>query len=844
VLTRSGSFDVSKMFRSIWGGMRAVRVLTFLSVICAVHAPAWAQAPRTADVPTSFGGLVVGSVTTQNGTIPLGGVLVSLASELTAELTTVLSNGDGTFRFERLTPGQYRVSASLEGFESLAVTVQVAWNLTTTAPLDLPLSLTQRVDVVAPESPVPDSGTLSGGAAVTTDELEQMGSSGGLQAALRLIASVIEVPGGVAIKGGRPSQASVQLGPGVFVDPATGLSQVRLPDDAIDSVTVLPNPYAVEYGRFSSGLVLIQTRRAADRWRTRLNRLDPTFRTRRNEPLRVEGIATFNPRIETGGPLIKDRLFLQQAAQYRYRSAEVPSRPQTDLTRSHGFGSFTRVDANLSPRHSLVAAGGLFPSVAKFATLGTFTPPSATADLQTDVRTAAVTERALWSDTLFSETTVEMNQYRTEVRPQSSDPMVLLPDTTEGAFFNRQDRTTATYQFVETFSGSSNGRTGLHLYKFGIDLLHGRFEGRSASAPVLILRPDRTLARRLDFGPPTEQSIGSTDFALFAQDRVQPTTRWYLEYGARLDRDGVVDRLNVTPRLGSAVLLTSSGSAVLRGGFGLFYERTPSAAGVFEQYQSGTETRYAPDGVTPLGAPKLFAHVTAPDLHTSRSLTWDLVYDHRFSPQWSLHLGAIDRRGSHELMLDRIDGGAASEIRLHSDGRSSYREAEVGVHFAGGPALDLNVAYVRSEARSDLNAFTRFFDSVLQPVVGENAFAPARADAPHRLLARARSMPTPTWLLVGVLDWRTGLPYSVVDESLDFVGARNTRRFPAYMRLQLGVEHRVKLFKYRPWVGVRADNALNAWLPSDVQANIASPAFGTFYNSEYRQFRIQVRFAR
>ncbi len=53
------------------------------------------------------------------------------------------------------------------------------------------------------------------------------GIVGGLHAALRLLVGVIEVPGGVAIKGGRPSQASVQLGPGMFVDPATGLSQVR-----------------------------------------------------------------------------------------------------------------------------------------------------------------------------------------------------------------------------------------------------------------------------------------------------------------------------------------------------------------------------------------------------------------------------------------------------------------------------------------------------------------------------------------------------------------------------------------------------------------------------------------
>jgi len=130
------------------------------------------------------------------------------------------------------------------------------------------------------------------------------------------------------------------------------------------------------------------------------------------------------------------------------------------------------------------------------------------------------------------------------------------------------------------------------------------------------------------------------------------------------------------------------------------------------------------------------------------------------------------------------------------------------------------------------------------PVFGGNAFAPARSDAPNRLLARGRLLPTPRWLLVGTMDWRSGLPYSLVNESLDFVGPRNSQRFPTYFRVDLGVEHRFKIGKYLPWIGVRADNALNAWLPSDVQANISSPAFGTFYNGEYRRFRIQVRFER
>ena len=156
----------------------------------------------------------------------------------------------------------------------------------------------------------------------------------------------------------------------------------------------------------------------------------------------------------------------------------------------------------------------------------------------------------------------------------------------------------------------------------------------------------------------------------------------------------------------------------------------------------------------------------------------------------------------------------------------------------------MNVSYARSAARGDLNALTNFFDTVLWPVIGANAYAPLAADAPNRLLARGRAMPTPRWLLLGMVDWRSGLPYSAVNETLDFVGLRNRLRFPAYARVELGVEHRFRILKLQPWIGVRASNAFDAFLPTDVQANTSSPQFGSFYNSEYRQLRLQIRFER
>ncbi len=116
---------------------------------------------------------------------------------------------------------------------------------------------------------------------------------------------------------------------------------------------------------------------------------------------------------------------------------------------------------------------------------------------------------------------------------------------------------------------------------------------------------------------------------------------------------------------------------------------------------------------------------------------------------------------------------------------------------------------------------------------------------PHRLLARGRVLPAATWLIVAVADWRTGLPYSLVDAALDFVGpaqrAADAELPPVRSRASSTA---FKIGKLQPWIGIRAYNAFNAFLPADVQANISSPAFGSFYNSQFRQYRLQVRFER
>jgi hypothetical protein len=829
--------DLSPVPRSCLRDLAPLCVAVLVSIV-------WPSAVRAQTRPARTGA-IEGTVTTQGGTIPLGGAGVGIRNASDVEIAAQATDADGRFRVSDLAPGPYRVAVSLEAFSSKIASVVVVEGRTVRVDFDLPVALVApTVEVVAP-AVTTTGGGLGQSEGIEGKDADVLAPGGGVSGALRLLASVIELPGGLSIKGGRPSQAGMQIGSSMFTDPSLGLAHINLPGDAIESVSVLPNPYAVEYGRFSSGLVVIQTRRAGDKWKIRLNSLDPAFRTERYHDWKVVGIQSVNPRVEVGGPLIKDRLWLEQTAQYRYSTDEVPSLPPDQRRTTNAISSFTRIDANLSSQHSLIVTTGFFPGITTYASLGTFTPPPATVDVRDNVYHVAATERAVWNTRLLSETSFQVDQYRTSVSPQGSAPMILRPEGAdpEGNFFNTQERNPLAFQFIQAVSSSFEGPLGQHVVKGGVDVISSHYSGTSVSKPVLIYRQDGTLTRRLDFSSPTDQDVRSTDVALFVQDRVQPSMRWFFEGGARLDRDGILARWNLTPRLGAAVLLNATGTSVLRGGFGLFFERTPSVAGAFKQFETTTDTRFAADGVTPLGPPVAFPHVVAPDVLTARSATWDVSYDYRVNTQWSIHASVLEREGAHELLVEPLQAGGVGQLLLSSAGRSQYRNVEFGFQYTTA-AAELNVTYARSMARSDYNAFSNYFDAMLQPVIEPNAYAPASTDVPNRLFARGHVLVTPRWLLLGTFDWRTGVPYSAVNEALEFVGPRNELRFPYHLLVDFGVEHRFKVGKFQPWIGIIANNVFDFFLPSDVQNNLGSPAFGALYNSPYRQLRLQIRFER
>jgi hypothetical protein len=184
-----------------------------------------------------------------------------------------------------------------------------------------------------------------------------------------------------------------------------------------------------------------------------------------------------------------------------------------------------------------------------------------------------------------------------------------------------------------------------------------------------------------------------------------------------------------------------------------------------------------------------------------------------------------------------------------------YREAEIAVRYTHDHVIDLSASYTRSHSEGNLNAYSVLYGLKPNPFVRPDAYAPSDVNAPNRFQMWTTVTAVHDWLFGVVGSVRNGFPYSAVDEYLDFVGPRNEgRMFPTAVSFDVSVEWHVKFDKLarklgpvgrmRPWIGFTLFNVLNADLPAEVQSNLGSDNFGTFYNSPLRQFRVSLRFRR
>ena len=458
-------------------------------------------------------------MTTLDGTVSLPGVQVALhgASDATI-LASTSTDGSGIVTFPDVPPGRYVITATRDGFlptDSAAFGVranevsQVLVDIQLTfvmPPVDVRSSMPSPTNSV---QPVSMSDMLSG---AVLDVAPLLGDD--FQNLMQLLPGVVRGPDGrLRVKGGQPTQGALQISSASLIDPSTGDADLEVPGQSVESVEVLANPFAAEYGRFTSSITRIRTRRGTNEWQFKPGNLFP--RVRRS----LTQLRAFEPRFSARGPIKRDRVFLAQDVQFRYVTTPVRSLPEEPEMELRSFDSFTRVDGVVSARHTLGGGLILFPRRIKGATMNTFRPLGVTPDVnQSGASLGAVDRLAIARDAVL-ETTLSGRWFEVNVNAEDAGPMVFAPQTQSGRLFNDQEREVASHQWVEALSFSHHLFRGDHVSKVGIDLQRSYFQGFSASRPIEIRRLDGSLAERTVFGGRTEQSVGGVEFAVFAQDR-------------------------------------------------------------------------------------------------------------------------------------------------------------------------------------------------------------------------------------------------------------------------------------------------------------------------------------
>lgn len=808
---------------------------------------------------------LVFEATLEAKTATVGGVILTLGSDRVQtvwpnarvtlknldtnnEVATV-SNEVGKYTFSGVLYGRYEIAVTLAGFNTVTKRITIEADVTPKVDFQLvPKGQPETITVNA-EGPGVDLTSSSGGVpTLNASELKSLIQlNQDFQDALPLLPGVVRGTDGlIRIKGGRTNQANTLVNSASVTDPFTGQAALSLPAVAVESVKVLANPFSPEYGRFSSGVVDVNTRGGTDEWKSLFE--DPVPRFRWINHQHTHGVESASPHLTFAGPLKKGKVYIFQAMGYGYDTVTVPSLPDPNNVRIvEKINTYTQLDWTPSASHRLTAVVALDPQNTDYANINTFNPQPVTANNRERGYFVSATDRWILADGGFVQSLFAAKQLDSRVYPATlAGEMALAPEQNSGSYFEQQQRDTQLYQWSQTLHlRPMMEHAGRHLLTFGYSYARSSYDGRVGNFPVHVLREDGTLSSGIAYGDALDSQTAKGEFAVFAQDSWQVRPRLTLDLGLRLDHDSLsAEPANVAPRIGFVFAPTHDGRTALRGGFGVFFDKIPINVAIFNRFPAQTITNYAADGETLVAGPATFTHVAPNSLHVPYSLGWTLQFDRELCRNLLVRLGYEDRRVFRDFYVNPLqfaDGSA--QLSLLNSGRQSYREFLTMVRWRPNERSSVFASYVHSRAHGELNDYNQFFGNFSYPLIRPNQYGPLTSDAPNRGLFWAVVGLPHKFDFVPILDVHTGFPFSRLDQNWNFIGAENSAgRLPPLLALDTKIQYPVD-FTFRGHriqfrAGLTVYNVLNHFNPRDVQQYYASPNYGAFYNSIGRLFRI------
>ena len=749
------------------------------------------------------------------------------------------SDTNGAFSFPSVAPGTYVIQANAPGLEGqLSVTVDPGQ----VAEVAVKLELAATTSSITVSANAPDADITT--ATQTVEEktiADAPNSDQRFETLLPLVPGVVRGPDGrINMKGVRNTQSGALVNSANVTDPATGGPAINLPIDVVSSVQVVSNPFDPQYGRFTGALSKVETKTGDyEKPHFSIQNVVPRWRERGGT---IAGLGAATPRLTFTGPLVPHRVAITQSFEYRFIRTPVNSLPALERdTKLEGFNSYTQADIAATSKQTATVSLTIYPQKLDYMGLNTFTPQPSTTDFKqrgyqvyAQHRYFPSTETALISQ--FSYKT-----YDVDTNAQSDDAFRLLIDTTEGGFFNQQHRRTSRYESVESYQFAPRKYFGTHQFKIGEDYAHSELRGIETFRPVELVGTSGNVIEQIKFSPASWFERDQNETALYLADQWTISSRLTFDYGIRLDSDTITSSTHVAPRASVLLSLTSDGKTLLKGGAGIFYDRVPLLLPAFPNFPNRTVTLF--DRTDEVLSSTAFVNRTIGSLENPRSTTWNVELDRQVTTPFAVRIAYENRNTARDFVVSQTS--APESISLSNAGSDSYREFQIAGRYQL-PRMTLNASYVHSRAHGDLNDPFLFFGNYPQAVIQLNQKGRLLFDTPNRELFWADVRGPWKLTIAPVYDTHTGFPYSVQNEYREYVGARSSKRFPRFSSADLQITRPFSMHvgdrNFRVRAGGSVSNAFNHDNPRDVQNDLDSSSYGSFYNDAWREYRGKLTF--